>query len=538
VDGVAQGPAVVEQPQRGARLAARARGAQVGVDRVRVDEHTWVEHVVGVADGLDRAEEPQRLFVVHHRQQLGAGTTVAVLARERAAVLAQLLSTGQEELAEPAPPGVGVALPVGEVEVDAHVHAAVAEVAVGHTLQVVGAEQLVEVAQPGPEALGRHRGVLPPGVRRSPEAARGQPGPVLPDAPERRGLPGVGDHPVLQRRAGRDQRLLETGVGVLHEEPAAAAGQVGHRPATGPDEVDDAGVETLAGHQRTHRQQGRDGLGRLHHRRVAEHQQVPGDPVVDESHGRAEDDAQRALGADQELLDRATVLGEQVLQGVAADLAGEAAEVRPHVPEVGVHDPGQAVDDRRRPAAPHLAGAEGHVETEHVVRGAAVAQGAGAAGVVADHPADGAAGVRGRVGAEAQPVRCRGALQVGVHGSGLDHGGARLGIDRQHPVEVLGRVHDDARPDGVAGDGGARTAHGQRRTGRARHGQGGQQLVAVARPHDHLRGDAVERGVGGVQSPGQRGVVHVADAGRPQGCGQVLRGGPVLRGGHDAVPGR
>ena len=80
-----------------------------------------------------------------------------------------------------------------------------------------------------------------------------------------------------------------------------------------------------------------------------------------------------------------------------------------------------------------------------VVGGAAVGQRARAAGVVADHPADRAARVGRRVGPEADAVRRDGLLQHGVDGAGLDDGGARLGVDRQHPVEVAREVERRCR---------------------------------------------------------------------------------------------
>ena len=67
---------------------------------------------------------------------------------------------------------------------------------------------------------------------------------------------------------------------------------------------------------------------------------------------------------------------------------------------------------------------------DDVVGGAAVAQRPGPAGVVADHPADGAAVVRARVGAEAQPVRPRPrACSAAWTTPGSTTGGARLGVD-------------------------------------------------------------------------------------------------------------
>ena len=144
--------------------AARAGRAQVGVERRRVDQDAGVEQVVGVADRLDRAEERDRLLVVHQRQQLGAGPAVAVLAGERAAVARAAASA--PAVRNSRKPG-GRRRPGSNGEVDPHVHAAVAEVAVGHAVEAVLAQQVVEVAQPGAEVLGRDGGVLPAGVRRA-----------------------------------------------------------------------------------------------------------------------------------------------------------------------------------------------------------------------------------------------------------------------------------------------------------------------------------------------------------------------------------
>ena len=85
-------------------------------------------------------------------------------------------------------------------------------------------------------------------------------------------------------------------------------------------------VEALAGDERV-LQQGGYGVRRVGHRRVAEHRQRAERGVLDEAHGRVEDDAQGALGADEEPVEPAAVLREQVLEGVAGDLAAEAAEL-------------------------------------------------------------------------------------------------------------------------------------------------------------------------------------------------------------------
>ena len=98
--GVGERAAVVGEPQRRRDRQPRPGRAQVGVERRRVDEYARVEQVVGVADRLDRAEQPQRLRVVHQRQQLRARPPVAVLAGQRAAVVAQLRRARGQEVAE------------------------------------------------------------------------------------------------------------------------------------------------------------------------------------------------------------------------------------------------------------------------------------------------------------------------------------------------------------------------------------------------------------------------------------------------------
>ena len=209
---------------------------QVGVQRRRVDQVAGVEQVARVADRLDRGEQPDRLRVVHQREQLGARPAVAVLTGERAAVVAQLERAGGEEVAEDLRRADLARL---EREVDPHVHAAVAEVAVGHAVEAVPLQQLVEVAQPGAQPVRRDRGVLPAGVRRGLQAAGGQAGAVLADPPERGRLGGVGHQPVPecaaprprpggQRRAPRRRRARRTASRRRSAAPAP------RRPAPGP----------------------------------------------------------------------------------------------------------------------------------------------------------------------------------------------------------------------------------------------------------------------------------------------------------------
>ncbi len=536
VRGGSEVAVVVQQPQTGVDPASRSRRAQVGLGRSRVDQDTAVEQAVGVAGVLDGTEQVDGVGVVHQRQQRRAGPAVAVLAGEGSAVARERGRAGGEEVAE-GPPAVV------EGEVDAHVHAAVAEVAVGHAVEPVLDQQRVEVPQPGAEVLGRHGGVLPPRVRRAGQAAGGQPGPVLADPPQRGGLAGIGDQAVADRSGRVAQTRDQVGgalAGDLREEPAGAGRQVGDPAGPGADQVDDAGVEALAGDHPggvaggdaraalgPGGQQRRHGVGGLGHGGIAEHQQQPLGVVDDQGDRGLADQGERPLRAGDQPVQPAPVLGQQLLERVAADLAGEPSEGASEVGQLGVGDRGEvALDPRAAGGAAAdpdpLAGAGQQVETDDVVGGPAVAEGARAAGVVADHAADGAAGVRGRVGPEAQSVVVGPGLEPGVDDPGLHRRGARLGVQGEDPRQVPCGVQDDPRTDGVAGDRGAGAAHGQRHAQLARDVQGGVDLVRVPRARHDLGDDAVQRGVGGVERAGQRRVVDVGHAPAPQGADQVV----------------
>ena len=149
VHGVLEGAGVVGQLERRTHRTHGGGQPQVGVERRRVDEDPGVEQVAGVEDPLGLLHQGDRLRRVHPRQQLRAGPPVAVLARHRAAVRRHQRRCLLDEVPEsPSPTGIL------ELEVDAHVHAAVTEVAVGDTVERALLEQRVEVAQVGTELSG------------------------------------------------------------------------------------------------------------------------------------------------------------------------------------------------------------------------------------------------------------------------------------------------------------------------------------------------------------------------------------------------
>ena len=222
------------------------------------------------------------------------------------------------------------------------------------------------------------------------------------------------------------------------------------------------------------------------------------------------------------------LLGQQVLQAVARDLTTEPAELGADRAQACAHDLAQSIHRgrRRRGTAHHpqlLTRRRHQVQTSDVVGAAAVPQGAIAAGVVADHAADGAPGVGRRIGSVAQSVRRGGPLQGGMDHARVDPRRSRLEIHLVHPVEVAAEVHHDSRADRVAGDRRASSARCQRHSGLGAGGHDRQHLLDAAGTHHHGWLDAVQRGIGAVERAGQGRVVDVADTKTPQACARRRR---------------
>ena len=311
------------------RRAVVGAELHVGDDRIGVDHLVRVHPVVRVPDPLHLAERADQLLAVHLRQQLGPLLAVAVLARERAAVLDHEVGRLVEE-ATPGPQPAGAA----QVEVDPAVDAAVAEVPVERRPVAVLVEQRAEAAQVVAEPLRRHRGVLPAGpvvALARHVGGRAQAG--LADLPEALLFGDVVEQLHLRRGRVAAQRLhalfgacvaLLARVGAeLDQQPALAVGQqrrlalvlpllhhVVDQPAVDPLEADRAVAEDL-----------RHVVGRFEDVRVAEHQQRAGGGRVDEAHRRLQHGRQGALRADQGAGDVEALLGQQLVEVVAGDAA-------------------------------------------------------------------------------------------------------------------------------------------------------------------------------------------------------------------------
>src|SRR5690606_6497756 len=144
----------------------------------------------------------------------------------------------------------------------------------------------------------------------------------------------------------------------------------------------------------------------------------------------------------------------------------------------------------------------------------------GAAGVVADHAAEGAPVVGGGVRAEGEPVLGDGGAQCVEDDPGFDDGAAGFRVHAEDAVEVAGGVHDHAGSEGWSPAGGAAAALGDADSGFPADFDGGGDVVGVAGVDDAEGDAAVDGGVSGVERPGEGGEVDVAADGYGEGPGE------------------
>ncbi len=145
---------------------------------------------------------------------------------------------------------------------------------------------------------------------------------------------------------------------------------------------------------------------------------------------------------------------------------------------------------------------EEDVEGLDVVDGLAAHEGVDAAGVVADHAADGAAAVGGGVGREGEGEFFCGVADAVEDDAGLDVDGAGVGVDGAHVVHVLREVEDDGDVAALAGERGAGSAGEDGGVEGAADGDGGDDVGFVAWDDDADGDVAVVGAVGGVEGVG------------------------------------
>ena len=494
-------------------------------------EHPGVEEVTGVEDVLDAGEQVEHLGGVHEAQKFAAGAPVAVLAGDGAAVGRADTGRGLQERARMCHAGRGL-----EWHGEAHVHAAVTEVPVQEAVDVELLHEGGEVAQVRAEVLGWDGCVLEAGpgllVAAARAVRRGAPAQartVGADPPQGRGLGPGRVHDRVDGGGGGAQGAssLQGGGDVFaggsdfDEEPAFALGQGGDGAGAlvGAHDVDEAPVHALHREGRVGQQRGHV-VGGLDHGAVAEGGEHGSVGQGHEAHGDGQDEDEGALGAGEHGGEVAPALGGEVFEGVAGDLALEAAELRADGGQVGVDERGQPghvakrriVRGRGREAAPAPVDA---VEGDDVVGGAPPGGRVRAAGVVGDHAGDRRAVLGGGVGAETQAVLgCR-SLEGGADAAGFDGGGAGLGVDGEDAVHVPREIEDEAGADRVGRARGAAASGGEGDAVGAGEVEGREGLLGRAWERDGQGRDAREAGVGGVARSRADGGVDVNE------CAQV-----------------
>ena len=130
--------------------------AEVFVQLVRIDQLAGIHLPFRIPGRFEVAESLDEFGAEHFRQQLAAGLAVAVLAGNGAAVADHEIGRFLHKLAE-----LGDAIFRLQIEIDAGMDTAVAEVAVERALVAVGGEHLAQIAKIAAEFFGRDGGVFP-----------------------------------------------------------------------------------------------------------------------------------------------------------------------------------------------------------------------------------------------------------------------------------------------------------------------------------------------------------------------------------------
>ncbi len=514
----------------------------IGVEPAGPDHGPGVHPVPRIPDALELREGGDHRRGVHPRQQLGAGLAVAVLAGQRTAVRRDQVGGLGDEAAEARDTGRG-----NQVEVDPDVHAAVAEVAVVGAPPAVVVHQLAELPQIRPELLGRHRGVLPAGPGLPAVRAAGEdPRPGLPDAPQGPHRGRVGDDPAGPpglRGAGRDGLGRRFGFGPgaaagLDEQPPFAVRQqlvplIG-RPGR-PQRGDQRHVHAFDGQRGQVQETGR-GVRGPERAGVADDGQHPGGRHGDQIHRGFQHRDAAALGTDQSPGQIEAVLGQQLVQVVTGHPPGQPGRLGADQCGVALAELGQAaIDAARLTGLPRAGGqliragrADGELgaavaddrEVPDVVHGLAPGHRVRAAGVVADHPAQRAAAVRGRVGPEGETVRGGRGAQVVEHHSRLHPGDGLLRVDAQHGPQMPGEVDDHGLVDGLPADAGGRSARQHGHVVLPAHLERGQHVVVVRGLNDPDRDVPVVGRVRGEHGPAGGVEAHLAADPRGQVSGE------------------
>ena len=164
-----------------------------------------------------------------------------------------------------------------------------------------------------------------------------------------------------------------------------------------------------------------------------------------------------------------------------------------------------------------------HVELVDVVDGLAAHQRVDAARVVADHAAERAAAVRGRIGRERQLMHFCGVTHAIEHDARLHARDLPRRIERDDAVQVFREVHDDRDVAALAGEARARAARQDRRARFAARRDRGDDVGFVERNDEPDGNLAIVRRVGRVERARAGVEAHFAAHGLLQRALERLR---------------
>ncbi len=217
-----------------------------------------------------------------------------------------------------------------------------------------------------------------------------------------------------------------------------------------------------------------DGVGGEKRVGKAEHGEDAEGRAGGQVEGCGDDAGAGAFRADQGAGYVEVVLGKQLVEVVAGDAARDVGESFADQRGVAVADPGQACVDLAFAAAGldflselvRSSGADGErravveddVEGFDIVNHFAAQQAVDAATVVADHAAEGAAGVGGGVGRVGQVVEFGGVAEAVENDARLDNGDFGGGVNKGQAVHVAGVIEDHRDIGALSGQAGARAA--------------------------------------------------------------------------------
>jgi len=196
----------------------------------------------------------------------------------------------------------------------------------------------------------------------------------------------------------------------------------------------------------------------------------------------------------------------------------------------GHRDIGQVARDR--PEMGPAAVGQNRIDRLHVLARVAVAERAGAAGIVAHHAADGGARSGRDVDRKPQPMGLELPVELVEHDAGLDHAAGVGDIERDHMIEIFRAVDDERFVNRLSGLRSSAAARQHRDTLLSRQTNGALRLRDRARQNDAHRHDLVVRGVGRIAAAGEAIEPHLP--------GELRREPPFEPGqygrGHGAIP--